>query len=216
MTKDKNFEELTEEELEELIQSEEAEDLKADETLDSEEVSSEDAVVYKDVEEHFEISKEKDISSDKVSNSSSVREEIEVKSLKDQKKLERERKIEERRLKIAKERMIKQHRRAIKKNPEKLIRYDTDIQNGLSLEIVEKRVLDNLVNDANTKKTKSIPKIILTNFITFFNILTRSSTENNGVFPLLFSTPTISSSTSAADLFITSRCPNVTGSKLPG
>ena len=172
MTKDKNFEELTEEELEELIQSEEAEDLKADETLDSEEVSSEDAVVYKDVEEHFEISKEKDISSDKVSNSSSVREEIEVKSLKDQKKLERERKIEERRLKIAKERMIKQHRRAIKKNPEKLIRYDTDIQNGLSLEIVEKRVLDNLVNDANTKKTKSIPKIILTNFITFFNILT--------------------------------------------
>ena len=53
-------------------------------------------------------------------------------------------------------------------------------------------------------------------FVTSFNILTRSSTENNGVLVLLFNTPTIRWSTSAAERFIISRCPNVTGSKLPG
>ena len=42
------------------------------------------------------------------------------------------------------------------------------------------------------------------------------STLNNGDFKLLFSTPTINSSTILADLLITSKCPFVTGSKLPG
>ena len=51
---------------------------------------------------------------------------------------------------------------------------------------------------------------------TSFNILTRSSKENNGFFDVLFKTPTITWSNIAADLRMISRCPSVTGSKLPG
>lgn len=165
MTKNSNFEDLTEEELAELLEKDD-EDMKADET--KEEVNSEGAVVYQDKEDKFDMKQEKPASD----NKSSIREEIEVQSLKDLKKQEKEKRLEEKRLLKAKNKMIKQHRKAIAKNPEKLIRYETDIQMGLSNEIVEKRILDNLVNDSKTKTTKSIPKIIFSNVVTFFNILT--------------------------------------------
>lgn len=165
MTKNSDFEDLTEEELAELLDKE-SEDMVADST--EEEINSEDAVVYKDKEENFNLN-EKILASD---NKSIVKEEIEVKSLKEKKRLEKEKIQEEKKLLKAKNKMIKKHRKAIAKNPEKLIRYETDPQMGLSTEIVEKRILDNLVNDARVKTTKSIPKIFFTNIVTFFNILT--------------------------------------------
>lgn len=68
--------------------------------------------------------------------------------------------------------MVKTHRKALKKNPENIKRYDTDIEKGLPDEIVEKRILDNLVNVTKKGSTKSRKKIVFSNIFTFFNILT--------------------------------------------
>ncbi len=163
MTK-KNIDDLTEEELKEALQ-EDDDDLVAD--FEGEHIDSSNAVIYKDEEEKIELS----TVSDPNFNKSTVKAEIEVLSLKEQKKQERARAVEEKRFLKAKERMTKKHRRNIAKNPEKLIRYETDPEQGLSTEIVEKRVLDNLVNDCKVKTSKSIPKIIFSNIFTFFNIL---------------------------------------------
>lgn len=167
MTKNSNFENLTEEELAELLKQDK-EDMTADETDEDEEVDSEDAVVYEDQEEKFDMNE----TNSSEQNKSIIREEIEVQSLKEQKRQEKEKKSEEKKLAKAKDKMIKEHRKAIAKNPEKLIRYDTDPQMGLSQEIVDKRILDNLVNDARGRSSKSIPKIFFSNIVTFFNILT--------------------------------------------
>lgn len=67
----------------------------------------------------------------------------------------------------AREQMIKNHRKAMKKNPEIIKRYDTDPNKGLPNEIVEKRVFDNLVNTSKKGSTKSIKKIIFSNIFTF-------------------------------------------------
>lgn len=72
----------------------------------------------------------------------------------------------------AREQMIKNHRKEMKKNPEIIKRYETDPNKGLPNEIVEKRVFDNLVNTSKKGSTKSIKKIIFSNIFTFFNILT--------------------------------------------
>lgn len=165
MTKNSDFEDLTEEELAELLEKD-SEDMIADET--DEEIDSNDAIVYEDKEENFDL-KEEILTT---SNKSTVREEIEVQSLKEQRKKEKEKKTEEKKLLKTKNKMIKKHRKAMLKNPEKLVRYETDPQMGLSEEIVEKRILDDLVNDAKVKSAKSIPKILVANIITFFNILT--------------------------------------------
>ena len=165
MTKDSNFEDLTEEELAELLDKDE-DDMLADETHD--EIDNNDAIIYHDKEEGFNLG-ENVPGSD---NKSIVKEEIEVQSLKQQRKAEKLRIKEEKKLAKAKEKMIKNHRKSMLKNPEKLIRYETDIQMGLSDEIVEKRIIDNLVNDAKAKKSKSIPFIFFSNIVTFFNILT--------------------------------------------
>lgn len=50
------------------------------------------------------------------------------------------------------------------------VRYNR-IEEGLSTEIVEQRILDGLTNENNTKATKTIPQIIVSNVFTFFNIL---------------------------------------------
>lgn len=68
--------------------------------------------------------------------------------------------------------MVKNHRKAMKKNPENIKRYDTDAEKGLSDEIVEKRVLDNLVNVTKKGSTKSKKRIVFSNIFTFFNMLT--------------------------------------------
>ncbi len=70
--------------------------------------------------------------------------------------------------------LVKKHQKAMKKNPESIKRYDTDIENGLPDEIVEKRVLDNLVNVTKKGSSKSRKRIIISNIFTFFNILTLS------------------------------------------
>ena len=53
-----------------------------------------------------------------------------------------------------------------------LNRYEADPNVGLSSDIVEKRKQEDLTNQTKTGSTKSIKKIIISNLITFFNILT--------------------------------------------
>lgn len=83
---------------------------------------------------------------------------------------EKERKLQEK----AHQKMVKQHRKAMKKNPENIKRYDTDPENGLPNEVVERRILDELVNVTKKGSTKSKKMIVLSNIFTFFNILTVS------------------------------------------
>jgi|GluameStandDraft_1065615.scaffolds.fasta_scaffold01392_31 cation-transporting ATPase E len=71
-------------------------------------------------------------------------------------------------------RLVKEHQKAMKKNPESIKRYETDVEKGLPEEIIEKRILDNLVNVTRKGSTKSRKKIIFSNIFTFFNILTLS------------------------------------------
>lgn len=70
--------------------------------------------------------------------------------------------------------MVKKHRKSMKKNPENIKRYDTDTEKGLPDEVVEKRVLDNLINETRKGSTKSRKMIVFSNIFTFFNILTLS------------------------------------------
>jgi len=51
------------------------------------------------------------------------------------------------------------------------MRYDTDVNNGLTKEQVSKRYEENLVNEYNDSTTRTIPFIIISNFITLFNLL---------------------------------------------
>ncbi len=73
---------------------------------------------------------------------------------------------------VAYKKLVKQHRRALKKHPENINRYETDIENGLPNEIIEKRIMDNLVNKSDKGSTKSIKKIIFSNIVTWFNFVT--------------------------------------------
>ena len=68
--------------------------------------------------------------------------------------------------------MVKAHKKALKTNPENIKRYESDPTKGLPNEIVEKRVLDELVNVTKKGSTKSKKAIVLSNIFTFFNILT--------------------------------------------
>ncbi len=100
-----------------------------------------------------------------------VREKIEQKS---KKELASEYRLAEKNAKKEKkknEKFVKKHRKQIKKNPGTLIRYNPDPLNGLPDEIVEKRILDNLINNSKTKTSKSIGRIICGNIFTFFNFL---------------------------------------------
>lgn len=95
-----------------------------------------------------------------------------VESDKDRKIREKREKKETRLQEKERQKMIMVHRKALKKNPENIKRYDTDPQSGLPDDIVEKRVFDNLVNSSKKGSTKSIKKIIFSNIFTFFNIVT--------------------------------------------
>lgn len=53
----------------------------------------------------------------------------------------------------------------------KIVRYNTDLENGLPSEIVEHRNQQELTNHKPTGSTKTIPAIILGNTFTFFNLL---------------------------------------------
>ena len=58
-----------------------------------------------------------------------------------------------------------------KKETKKIIRYNTDLEKGLSSEIVEHRKLQGLSNAKDVGSTKTIPTIIFSNTFTFFNLL---------------------------------------------
>ena len=53
----------------------------------------------------------------------------------------------------------------------KIIRYNTNVEKGLSSEIVEYRKLQNLCNTKSVGSTKTIPQIVFSNIFTFFNLL---------------------------------------------
>ncbi|MGM9969963.1 MAG: HAD-IC family P-type ATPase [Anaeroplasma sp.] len=144
-----NIDDLSEEELSEYLDKNSNEDMVADETDKDEDTTSIDAQVYKDDIEPIVISSN-DI--DEIDDS--------VKKDKESKRIKKER-----------EKLIKKHRKSLNKNPSKLVRYDTDPEFGLPKDVVDARTIDGLVNETNTKSSKSIPKIIISNVFTFFNLL---------------------------------------------
>ncbi len=85
-----------------------------------------------------------------------------------EKKEKKAKRLEARQYKL----MVKNHRKAMKKNPENIKRYDTDPDKGLPDEVVERRVLDDLVNTTKKGSTKSKKMIVFSNIFTFFNMLT--------------------------------------------
>ena len=81
-------------------------------------------------------------------------------------KSKEERKVEKLRLKS-----IKKRKKQLRKNPTTLKRYEPNPEIGLTSDIVEDRYIDGFDNKTQERKTKSIPKIIFTNVISFFNIM---------------------------------------------
>ena len=58
-----------------------------------------------------------------------------------------------------------------KKKTKKVIRYNTDLTTGLTADVVQHRRLQGLSNKKERGSTKSVPRIILSNTFTFFNLL---------------------------------------------
>jgi len=58
-----------------------------------------------------------------------------------------------------------------KHGEKRIVRYDTDIEKGLSQQIVDHRIKQKLTNDKPTGSSKTIPSIIFGNLFTFFNVL---------------------------------------------
>ncbi|MDE7264192.1 MAG: HAD-IC family P-type ATPase [Anaeroplasmataceae bacterium] len=135
-------EELLEENQEEILEEEASEEIQTD-------VSSDDSSI------------DAKVIGEELIESETVRKQREKKEKKEKKLADK-----------AYAKMVKNHRKTLKKNPENIKRYDTDMEKGLPDEIVEKRVLDNLVNVTKKGSTKSRKKIVFSNIFTFFNILT--------------------------------------------
>lgn len=190
MTKNPNLDDLNEEELIEYLNKGAEEDQKADssseEVLDENKENSEVETIEVDAQEESldeekedeqEETLEKEESSDRLihipydQEKAKISEEILVQSEKELKKAEKAEKKEKKKLRRELEKKIKAHRKYLKKNPSTLVRYETDPENGLPNEVVEQRILDELVNRNDGKKSKSIGRIIFTNVVTFFNIL---------------------------------------------
>ena len=100
-----------------------------------------------------------------------VSKEVIIESEADRKKRLKEELKEEKRQSKLKAKAIKIHRKRLQKNPITLMRYETDPVLGLSSEAVEKRYIDNVVNKTENGNTKTISNIIVSNAITFFNVL---------------------------------------------
>lgn len=168
MIKDDKFEDMTDEELEQALQADK-EDLKADENSEiAEDAEEEETVIFNDDEERIIVNNAQEPLDDYTTE---ISEEVPQLSVKDKKKLEKQTIKEEKLLAKRKAKMVKVHRKSLRKNPDNLIRYNTDPAKGLSLEIVEKRVLDNLTNTINNTTSKSVWSILRTNIFTFFNVL---------------------------------------------
>ncbi len=171
MTKDQNIDELEDDELTEYLDKNNDEDLTADSTDEVEEENNEDDVepiIYMDDDEN----EEDDLIKIPYDHSlAKVKEEISLQSPKEQKKEQKAERKERARLQREKNKKIRAHRKYLKNNPSTLVRYDTNVELGLPLEVVEQRTLDELTNTTGGKKSKSIPRIIFSNVVTFFNIL---------------------------------------------
>ena len=74
--------------------------------------------------------------------------------------------------------------------------------------------IKNYINDKKIKIKRFSEQMF--EFCKLFITKIKKSLYNKGFFVLLFSTPMISSSTFSAERLIISKCPSVTGSKLPG
>ncbi|MFI3252090.1 MAG: HAD-IC family P-type ATPase [bacterium] len=85
-------------------------------------------------------------------------------------KLQRENEINEKIIESADHSYIEVRKE--KRKTRKIIRYRTDINEGLSGEIVEYRVKKGLDNSIEKNSGKSVPGIIFSNIFTFFNIIT--------------------------------------------
>ncbi len=89
-----------------------------------------------------------------------------------EKALAKQKEKEAKKLARERERLKKKKLREYKKGPQKIVRYEPNIEEGLSNELVQNRLDEGLNNKSRAGSTKSIRKIILTNVFTFFNILT--------------------------------------------
>ncbi|MDE7105845.1 MAG: HAD-IC family P-type ATPase, partial [Anaeroplasmataceae bacterium] len=139
------------------------EELTEEEVLDEEAVEEEIATEEEIVDDEQPSPKEAKVIGEELIESETVRKQREKREKKEKKLADKQY-----------SRMVKAHRKALKKNPENIKRYDTDMQKGLPDEIVEKRILDNLVNETKKGSTKSRKRIVFSNIFTFFNILTLS------------------------------------------
>ena len=106
------------------------------------------------------------------------------------------------------------------KTPDEIKRYQKIISNKDAILADAQAKSDSLIAEAQAKSTDSPLNATIStlgrSLVASFNILTRSSTENNGLFVELCKTPTITLSKSSAPRDITSKCPFVTGSNEPG
>ena len=100
-----------------------------------------------------------------------VSEEVTVLPPRAAKKKEKVKTKEEKKIEKLRQKAIKKRKKELKKNPTTLKRYETDPNFGLTNEIVENRIIDGFNNKTGESKTKSVPKIILTNIVSFFNIM---------------------------------------------
>ena len=100
-----------------------------------------------------------------------ITEEITVLPPRQEKLKQRQKTKEEKRVEKLRQAAIRKRKKDIKKNPTTLKRYEPDPNYGLTKEIVEDRLIDGFNNKSNENKTKSIPKIIFTNIVSFFNIM---------------------------------------------
>ncbi len=155
-----NIDDLSDDELAEYLNNTEEEDLKADETEEDEDTNNPDAIIYKDEEEKIEIVNETKVSA-----------EIDMLPPKDRKRILKEERKQEYLIEKERKNEIRKRRKALLNEPSKLVRYDTDPQLGLPSDIVNDRIIDGLVNETQDTRTRPIWKIILTNFLSFFNIL---------------------------------------------
>jgi len=131
-----------------------------------------EGIVKEEKEEQEQVLDEASSLDNNLQSETPIREQIEQKSKKELEIEQRQAIKNQKKEEKANAKFVKKHRKELKKNPGTLIRYDTDPVNGLSQDIVDKRVLDDLVNDSKIKTSKSVGRIIVGNLITFFNILT--------------------------------------------
>ena len=144
--KETKVDDLSEEELKEFLEENRREDQKADSDSDSDEEEKEDETLE-------------------------AVEEVMVLPPRERKKEAKKQSKEEKRIEKLRTKTIKKRKKELKKHPTTISRYEPDPSIGLSKDIVENRIIDGFNNKANEKKTKSIPRIIFSNIVSFFNIL---------------------------------------------